>query len=127
MFRLSAAAALLVVASASTGVVELARASLSGGRSLEYATQLTAQGSRLTGSAAYERAAEWSVQQFRAAGLTQVTLEPFSIERGWERGSARARIVAPVERAVHVESLGWTPSTPEGGFEAEVIATFRRS
>ena len=122
MFRLSAAVAVLAVATMSSGVVQLARASMAGGRSLEYTTQLTAQGPRLTGSAGYERAAEWSAAQFRAAGLTQVTLESFTIERGWERVSARARILAPVDRAFHVESLGWTPSTPEGGFEAEIVA-----
>jgi Zn-dependent M28 family amino/carboxypeptidase len=55
-------------------------------------------------------------------GITQVALEPFTIERGWERVSARARVVAPVDRPIHVASLGWSPSTPEGGFEAEVVA-----
>ena len=105
---------------AQTGL-ELARSSVTGGRSLEYATELTAIGPRVTGSAAYQRAAEWSADRFRAAGLTRVTFEPFSIERGWERGSARARILAPLDRALHVASLGWTPSTPEGGFEADVV------
>ena len=32
-------------------------------------------------------------RRFRAAGLTRVTLEPFSIDRGWERESARARML----------------------------------
>ena len=122
MSRLSGPAALLAAASMSIGIVELARSSVAGGRSLEYATQLTALGSRLTGSSSYDRAAEWSMERFRAAGLTQVTVEPFAIERGWERGTARARILAPVDRAIHVEALGWTPSTPEGGFEADVVA-----
>ena len=36
---------------------------------------------------------------FALSDVTRVTLEPFTIERGWERVSARARIVAPSERA----------------------------
>jgi hypothetical protein len=107
-------------ASASTSL-ELARASLAAGRSLEYAGELTSLGPRVTGSASYQRAAEWAADRFRTLGLTGVALEPFTIERGWERVSARARIVAPSERPLHVASLGWMPSTPEGGFDADVV------
>src|SRR6478672_7251151 len=110
MRLLAAVVALLVAAP-----LELARSSVSQGRSLDYATQLTAIGPRVTGSARYALAAKWAADQFRAMGLTRVVTEPFTIERGWERGSARARIAAPVERTLHVASLGWGPSTPEGG------------
>ena len=118
MRPVSGIAVLLMAASS----LDLARSSISHGRSLEYATELTAIGPRVTGSRTYERAAEWSAEQFRAMGVTRVAMEPFTIERGWERVSARARIAAPVERPLHVESLGWSPSTPEGGFDADVVA-----
>jgi hypothetical protein len=85
-------------------------------------SELTAIGPRVSGSASYQRSAEWSVDRFRAMGLTRVALAPFTIARGWERVSARGRIVAPANRPLHVESLGWSPSTPEGGVEAEVVA-----
>ena len=130
--RLGGLAALIVVVSvplsslprggALEADLELARSSVRGGKSLEYVRGVTAIGPRLTGSAAYQRAAEWSADQFRAMGITRVSLEPFTIERGWERVSARARIVAPADRPIHVASLGWSPSTPDGGFEAEVLA-----
>jgi Iap family predicted aminopeptidase len=55
-------------------------------------------------------------------GLTRVALEAFTIARGWERVSARGGIVSPANRPLHVESLGWSPSTPDGGVEAEVVA-----
>src|SRR3954469_5474859 len=118
MRRLDVSAA-LIVALAAPSSLELARSSVSGGKSLVYLRALTEAGPRLTGSASYQRAAEWSAQQFRAMGITQVALEPFTIERGWERVSARGRIVAPVERPIHIASLGWSPSTPEGGLDAE--------
>jgi hypothetical protein len=116
MRRVRGIAVLLLAASS----LDLARSSVSHGRSLEYATDLTAIGPASTGSRTYERAAEWSRIRFRAMGVTRVALEPFTIERGWERVSARARIAAPVDRPLHVESLGWSPSTPEGGFDADV-------
>ena len=101
---------------------ELARSSVSSGKSFDYASGLAAMGPRLTGSAAYQRAAEWCVERLRAVGIARTALEPFTIDRGWERVSARARIVEPESRALHVESLGWTPSTPDGGLNAEIIA-----
>jgi carboxypeptidase Q len=114
-------AALLVAVSLPVAL-ELARSSVGGGRSLEYTSELTAIGPRLTGSASYRRAAAWSAERFRAMGLTRVALEPFTIERGWERVSAHARIVAPADRPLHVESLGWMPSTPAGGVDADLVA-----
>ncbi len=122
MRRLDVSAAAIVALLVAPSGLELARSSVSGGKSLAYVRALTEAGPRLTGSAAYQRAAAWSADQFRAMGIGQVALEPFTIERGWERVSARARIVAPAERQLHVASLGWSPSTPEGGFEAEVVA-----
>lgn len=122
MLRREGVAALVVAALVPIGGLELARSSVSGGKSQEYASELTAIGPRVTGSARYQRAAGWAADRFRAVGLTRVRLEPFTMERGWERVSARARILAPVERSLHVASLGWMPSTPEGGFDADVIA-----
>src|SRR5216684_8107833 len=76
---------------------QLAGSILVGGRSFEYVAELTDTfGSRLTGSPAYQRAAEWTVAEFRAAGIARVTTEPFTIARGWQRGAARGRMVAPL-------------------------------
>ena len=127
MPRLDSLAALIVAASLPLVGLGLARSSVSAGKSFEYASELTAIGPRVTGSASYQRAAQWSAERFRAMGLTRVALEPFTIERGWERVSARARILGPSDRSLHVESLGWTPSTPDGGVEADVVAIDRLS
>jgi hypothetical protein len=91
------------------------------GRSYAYVSELTGTfGSRLTGSPAYQRAADWAIAQFKAAGISAVKAEPFTIAHAWERGAASARIVSPLERPLHVESLGWMPSTPDGGVEGDV-------
>jgi hypothetical protein len=119
--RRTLALSLLAASLPSMGLT-IARSSLQTGKSLDYTRELTAIGSRLTGSASYERAAVWAAEAFRGMSIARVEFEPFTIERGWERVSAGARIVAPVERPLHVASLGWMPSTPEGGLEAEVVA-----
>jgi hypothetical protein len=35
--------------------------------------------------------------------------------------SARGRILTPIDQPLHVESLGWMPSTPDGAVEGEVV------
>jgi hypothetical protein len=101
--------------------VRLAGEVLVNGRAMEYVRNLSDKfGGRLSGSAAYDRSAEWAAEQFRAAGIKDVRLEPFQLESTWTRGSARARMIAPLERPLHLESLGWAPSTPAGGVRGEI-------
>lgn len=101
----------------------LAGSVLVGGHSMDYLKGLAdGFGGRLSGSPAYERSAEWAAQQFRAAGIKDVRLEEWSLDSTWQRGTeAHGRIVAPVERRLNVESLGWSPSTPAGGVRGEVV------
>jgi carboxypeptidase Q len=78
-------------------------------------------GGRLTGSPAYNRAAEWAASKFRSYGISNVKLEPFTMANGWVRGTASGELLTPVARPLHIESLGWSPSTPAGGIQGEVI------
>jgi carboxypeptidase Q len=78
-------------------------------------------GGRLTGSPAYEHSAEWAAARFRSYGIKDVRLEAFTIPNGWQRGYAHAEMLTPLQRPLHVESLGWAPSTPAGGVESEVV------
>jgi hypothetical protein len=78
-------------------------------------------GGRLTGSPAYNKAAEWAAGQFRSYGIQNVKLEPFTMQNVWQRVSASGEIVAPTPRKLHVESLGWSPSTPQGGVQGQVL------
>lgn len=92
------------------------------GRAMEYVQNLSDKfGGRLSGSPAYGRAAEWAAAQFRAAGIKDVRLEPFQLESTWTRGASRARMLTPLDRPLHLESLGWAPSTPAGGVRGEVF------
>ena len=52
------------------------------GHSMDYLRSLTDFGGRLTGTRAYQRSAEWAAEQFRAAGIKNVKLEPWTIPNG---------------------------------------------
>ena len=78
-------------------------------------------GGRLSGSPAHNRAVEWAATKFRSYGIQNVKLEPFTMPNGWVRGTAHGEILAPMTRALHVESMGWAPSTPPGGIKGEVV------
>lgn len=78
-------------------------------------------GARLTGTTAYDHAADWAAAQFRAAGIQDVKLEPITVPNGWQRGWAEAHLYSPVQRKLHVESVSWTPSTRRGGMKGDVV------
>ncbi len=78
-------------------------------------------GGRLTGSPAYVKSTEWAAAKFRSYGIQNVRLEPFTIDAGWERGSATGAMLSPLSRPLNVASLGWAPSTPAGGVEGPVL------
>jgi hypothetical protein len=78
-------------------------------------------GPRLTGSAALKRANDWTAEKMKKYGLTDVRLEAWSMPEGWERGTARARVLEPDNgRTVTLASMGWTPGTG-GKIEADVV------
>jgi hypothetical protein len=96
--------------------------SVTSGASMDLLRQLTDDiGARVVGSPAYERAVRWAVAKFLEAGVTGVHLEDFTLPNGWQRGPARARIVAPATRALRIGSVGWGPSTPRGGVRGDMI------
>jgi carboxypeptidase Q len=97
-------------------------ASILNGRSMDTLWMLSdGFGGRLSGSPAYQRSAEWAAGKFRSYGIQNVRLEPFNIPNGWERGTATGEMIAPLHRPLHVESFGWSPSTPPGGVQADIV------
>ena len=78
-------------------------------------------GARLSGSPALERAIQWSVEQMKAAGLSNVRVIPAKVPH-WERGAESARMVAPLDKPLHMLGLGMSIGTPPGGITADVVA-----
>jgi carboxypeptidase Q len=78
-------------------------------------------GNRLSGSPALERAIAWSAEQMKAAGLSNVRIIPAKVPH-WVRGEESARMVAPLDKPLHMLGLGMSVGTPPGGITAEVVA-----
>jgi carboxypeptidase Q len=107
---------------ADADVERIAGAILVHGHSMQYERELTdGFGARLVGTAAYDRAADWSAAQFRAAGIANVRLEDVPLSRGWERGAVTARMTAPLARTLHLTPFAWTAATPAGGVRGEIV------
>ena len=89
----------------------------------EFLTELSDDvGARVTGTPAERKAEDWGVAKMQAIGLTNVHKEKYTIWKGWTRGTAEAELLTPVKHKLHVDSMGWTGSTPIGGVEADVVA-----
>ena len=78
-------------------------------------------GNRLSGSPSLEKAIAWSAEQMKAAGLSNVRVIPAMVPH-WVRGAESARLVAPIEKPLHMLGLGMSVGTPPGGLTAEVVA-----
>jgi carboxypeptidase Q len=78
-------------------------------------------GNRLSGSPALERAIAWSAEQMKAAGLSNVRIIPAKVPH-WVRGEESARLVAPLEKPLHMLGLGMSVGTAPEGITAEVVA-----
>ena len=77
-------------------------------------------GHRLSGSAALERAIDWTLERMRADGLENVRGEPAMV-RHWERGDESAELITPRRKPLPMLGLGGSVGTPAGGITAPVV------
>jgi len=68
-------------------------------------------GGRPTGSRACERAVIWGATKFRAAGLTHVSVEHYTIPRTWLPGTIAVEAIAPTQFAIRAAAAPMSPST----------------
>ncbi|WP_376694982.1 M20/M25/M40 family metallo-hydrolase [Wenzhouxiangella sp. EGI_FJ10305] len=100
---------------------ELREAALGGDGGYEIVADLTTRiGPRLAGSEADAKAVEWAVKMFEEMGFDRVWTEPATFPT-WHRGLERTEIVSPAHHELVTLALGFSPATPEGGIEAEVV------
>jgi hypothetical protein len=78
-------------------------------------------GNRLSGSAALERAIQWSAEEMKKAGLTNVQTPPVKVPH-WVRGKESATMLIPIEKPLLMLGLGMSVGTPPEGITADVIA-----
>jgi carboxypeptidase Q len=103
-------------------VVKLGGQIMLAGKAYEYDRMLSDElGPRLTGSDNYMKAADWATGEFKRLGLANVHEDPWEIANTWEPEVwATGRILAPREMRLHLESDGWSASTPKGGVRGNV-------
>src|SRR5713226_6054803 len=68
-------------------------------------------GPRLTGSAKLDAASHWTAEQFKAAGISNVNLEEWTIANSWTRGPASGRIIVPTEQMLTLATAGGSAGT----------------
>lgn len=81
---------------------------------------VTEVGPRLAGSEAEARAREWAVRMLREQRFSNVRVEDFTIPY-WDATREEASVVAPTQQRLVIAALGGSPSTPQGGLEAEIV------
>ncbi len=77
-------------------------------------------GNRLSGSPSLERAIAWSAEEMKEAGLSNVRIIPTKVPH-WVRGAESARMLAPLDKPLHMLGLGMSVGTPPGGITADVV------
>jgi hypothetical protein len=103
-------------------LVKIAGEGMLDSHAFQYLTELSDDvGARVTGSPQAQRAVEWGLAKMRAMGLENVHAEKWQLWRGWTRGTAQAELLTPIRRPLHIDSMGWTGSTPAGGVDGDVV------
>jgi carboxypeptidase Q len=77
-------------------------------------------GGRVTGSPEMAKAVDWAVAAFRAEGV-DVHTEKYTLPLTWSEGDTRLELSGPVKFPVHLVAEGWSPPTPAGGIEANLV------
>jgi hypothetical protein len=66
------------------------------------------------------KAVDWAVAAFRAEGV-DVHTEKYTLPLTWNEGDTRLELLSPVKFPVRLVAEGWSPATPAGGIEANLV------
>jgi carboxypeptidase Q len=77
-------------------------------------------GGRVTGSPEMAKAVDWAVAAFRASGI-DVHTEKYKLPVTWSEGDTRLELLGHEKFPVRLVAEGWSPPTPPGGIEANLI------
>lgn len=69
-------------------------------------------GGRVPGTPAMQKAVEWGVVAFKAAGADSVHTEDFTIPNSWAEGNTEMSVSAPESFVLRVVSVAWAPALP---------------
>src|SRR5260221_10068273 len=77
-------------------------------------------GGRVTGSPEMAKAVAWAGAAFRVEGI-DVHTEKYTLPVTWSEGDTRLEFLSPVKFPVRLVAVGWSPATPAGGIEANLV------
>jgi carboxypeptidase Q len=66
-------------------------------------------GGRVPGTPTMQKAIQWGVDAFKAAGADSVHTEDFTIPTSWAEGDTEINIVAPAQFHVRAQAIAWGP------------------
>jgi Zn-dependent M28 family amino/carboxypeptidase len=89
----------------------IAGVAMTGGASAFLQTLTDTVGGRVTGTPQTRAASDLILAELKKAGYANARFEEFPLESRWTRGSAKGRILAPIDRAIEVGSYAWVPGT----------------
>jgi hypothetical protein len=78
-------------------------------------------GGRPTGSEACNRAVDWAVAKFRAAGVDAVHTESYTIPNLWLSGKSEGECLEPARFPIRLAAAPGTASTPAVAIEAPLV------
>ena len=67
-------------------------------------------GGRVPGTPAMQKAVQWGMAAFKAAGADSVHTEAFKIPASWAEGATQMSVVAPESFKVRAVSIAWAPA-----------------
>jgi carboxypeptidase Q len=77
-------------------------------------------GGRVTGSPQMTKAVDWAEAAFRVEGV-DVHTEKYTLPLTWSEGETRLELLEPVKFPIRLVAEGWSPATPAGGIDANLI------
>lgn len=77
-------------------------------------------GPRLVGSPQMQKAHDYVVDKYKGWGI-DARNEQYGEWRGWERGITHIDMVAPWTKSLTGQQLAWSPASPKGGANGEVV------
>ena len=77
-------------------------------------------GGRVTGSPEMAKAIDWALAAFRSQGI-DVHTEKYTLPLTWGEGATRLELLAPVTFPLRTVAVGWSPATPAGGLDANLV------
>jgi carboxypeptidase Q len=77
-------------------------------------------GGRVSGSPEMAKAVDWALAAFNSAGITAHT-EKYTLPTTWTEGDTRLELLGAVQFPVRLKAEGWSPATPAGGIEANLV------